>query len=92
MEPGSIQPESSRKLSGLDPDSLMNILRFLDVESLLQFQIAFPQLLSVSRSPDLWLEQLLRVWHLPLQASTLHLRQACPCYASSLLDAGLLSS
>ena len=74
-----MQPPSARQLSGLDPDFLMKILGFLDVESLLQFQVAFPQLLSVSRSPDLWLEQLLRVWRLPLQASTLHLRQACPC-------------
>ena len=66
MAPGS---RPTRKLSGLDPDCLMNILMFLDVESLLRFQEAFPQLLTVSKSPSVWLAQLSRDWNLPLQAS-----------------------
>ncbi len=45
MAPGS-QPHPASLLPGLDPDCLIHILKFLDVESLLRFQVAIPQLLQ----------------------------------------------
>ena len=54
MAPGSIKPCPTRNLSGLDSDCLMNILMFLDVESRLRFQVAFPAAADSQQEPK-WL-------------------------------------